>query len=199
MEGYEAIQDGQYEPEKKSRYAPISTAGYVGILLLMAIPIVGFVVALVWAFGGTGHIEKRNLARASLILMLISCILGFVSFHVISHVVSRKIESFVQESGLAEYADLLGTDSGLEDYSGLLGIDSKNIEDLDSLSDLGQLSDLLGIISNEDISGVDISDVDSDMIKEYSDLLQELLGQDADEESLNELIKSVTEILQEQE
>ena len=199
MEGYEAIQDGQYEPEKKSRYAPISTAGYVGILLLMAIPIVGFVVALVWAFGGTGHIEKRNLARASLILMLISCILGFVSFHVISHVVSRKIESFVQESGLAEYADLLGTDSGLEGYSGLLGIDSKNIEDLDSLSDLGQLSDLLGIISNEDISGVDISDVDSDMIKEYSDLLQELLGQDADEESLNELIKSVTEILQEQE
>lgn len=55
---------------------PISTGGYIGILLLMAVPIVNLICLIVWACGGCKKVNKRNLSRAMLVLMLISLILG---------------------------------------------------------------------------------------------------------------------------
>lgn len=55
---------------------PISTGGYIGILLLMAVPIVNLICMIVWACGGCKKVNKRNLSRAMLVLMLISIILG---------------------------------------------------------------------------------------------------------------------------
>ena len=72
-------QSAQREPESSARlnsdyslsspYTVMSTWGFVGSLLLMAIPLVGFVVTIVWAAGGTYNLNRRNLARGYLILM----------------------------------------------------------------------------------------------------------------------------------
>lgn len=55
---------------------PISTGGYIGILLLLAVPLVNLICLLVWACGGCKKVNKRNLSRAILVLMLIGIVLG---------------------------------------------------------------------------------------------------------------------------
>jgi len=59
------------EPPKGSPYAVLSSWGFVGSLLLMAIPIAGFILTIVWAAGGTGNHNRRNLARGYLLMMAI--------------------------------------------------------------------------------------------------------------------------------
>lgn len=67
--------------EPQGKYAPITTKGYIGILLLMSVPVVGWLVMAVWALGGCKKIAKRNLARAwaviLVVFMLVCAILGF--------------------------------------------------------------------------------------------------------------------------
>ncbi|MPM75488.1 hypothetical protein SDC9_122481 [bioreactor metagenome] len=50
-------------------YTVLSTWGFVGSLLLMAIPLVGFILTIVWASGGAYNLNRRNLARGYLLLM----------------------------------------------------------------------------------------------------------------------------------
>ena len=57
------------DPMQSSPYAVLSTWGFVGSLLLMAIPFAGFIITIVWAAGGTANLNRRNLARAYLLLM----------------------------------------------------------------------------------------------------------------------------------
>ena len=70
-----------------NEYKPISMWGYFGYTLLFAIPCVGFILTLVFAFGGTPNINLRNFARSQfcflilvvaliLIIFLISAIAG---------------------------------------------------------------------------------------------------------------------------
>jgi len=63
------------KPGKKSKWAVISTKGYVGINLLMSIPVIGFILTIVWACGGCRKYAKRNYARAALIFLFAGIIL----------------------------------------------------------------------------------------------------------------------------
>ena len=51
---------------------PLGIGSYIGMFILTAIPIVGFIMLMVWAFGGGVNLNKKNYARASLILSLIA-------------------------------------------------------------------------------------------------------------------------------
>ena len=53
----------------------MSTGQFLGTLLLMMIPIAGFILAIVWACGGTDNLNRRNLARAKLIVIAICIVL----------------------------------------------------------------------------------------------------------------------------
>ncbi len=68
----------QYQPQYQPPYVeePISTGGYIGIFLLMMIPLVNLICLIVWACGGCKKVNKRNLSRAMLVLMLIGIVLG---------------------------------------------------------------------------------------------------------------------------
>ena len=79
-------------PGSDSKYEPITTKGYIGIMLLMCIPVVGFVLILIWAFGGCRKINKRNLARASLIMMVIGLILSLIAGFLIKSAVNNLME-----------------------------------------------------------------------------------------------------------
>ena len=58
-----------------SPYEVLSSWGFVGSMLLMAIPFVGFIITIVWASGGATNLNRRNLARGYLILMALVAVI----------------------------------------------------------------------------------------------------------------------------
>ena len=76
-------QSNQYEPNQwqQQQYnqqpyygqqfddtTPLRTSQYIGMILLQAIPIVGIIMLFVWAFSKPNNVNRRNYARASLII-----------------------------------------------------------------------------------------------------------------------------------
>ncbi len=62
------------------REEPITTGGYIGIMLLLMIPALNILFLIIWACGGCNKVNKRNLSRAILVWMLIGAILGGIAF-----------------------------------------------------------------------------------------------------------------------
>lgn len=58
-------------PQKGSRYAVMGVGSYIGIFLLMSIPLVNVLLVIIWSCGGCKNQNKRNYARALLIVNLI--------------------------------------------------------------------------------------------------------------------------------
>ncbi len=79
---------------------PMGTWGYVGSLLLMGLPIAGFILAIVWAAGGTSNVHRRNLARAMLILMAIGIVLSLL----LSTAIISMVAGLVQELGGSNFS-----------------------------------------------------------------------------------------------
>ena len=52
-------------------YEPVSIGSWIGVWLLSCIPIVGFIMLIVWACGGTRKQSLKNWARAQFIILLI--------------------------------------------------------------------------------------------------------------------------------
>ena len=63
------------DPAQSSPYAVLSSWGFVGSMLLMSIPVVGFILTIVWASGGVVNLNRRNLARGYLLLMAIGVVI----------------------------------------------------------------------------------------------------------------------------
>ena len=61
-------------------YKPISMWGYFGYELLFSIPIIGFILLLVFSFGGTKNINLRNFARSYFCFLIIIIIFIFIIF-----------------------------------------------------------------------------------------------------------------------
>lgn len=57
------------------QYQPISMWGYFGYEILFAIPIIGWIILLIFALGGTSNINVRNFARSYFCLLIIIVIL----------------------------------------------------------------------------------------------------------------------------
>lgn len=68
------------EPPKGSPYAVLGSWGFVGSMLLMSIPIAGFIIMIVWAAGGTMNHNRRNLARGYLLLIAIITVIYIAIF-----------------------------------------------------------------------------------------------------------------------
>ena len=64
------------KPEKVN---PLPVWKFIGILILPGIPVVGLIMILVWAFGGSFNKNTRNYARAVFILGLIGLVLMIAS------------------------------------------------------------------------------------------------------------------------
>ena len=54
---------GPYSVQIPPEYKPLSMWGYFGYQILFAIPLIGFILLLVFALGGTRNINLRNFAR----------------------------------------------------------------------------------------------------------------------------------------
>ena len=67
-------------PEK---YKPISMWGYFGYEILFSIPLVGFIILLVFAFGGTGNVNVRNFARSYFCQFILVLVIILVLFAIL--------------------------------------------------------------------------------------------------------------------
>ena len=59
-------------------YRPISMWGYFGYEILFSIPIVGFIVLLVFSFGGTKNVNLRNFARSYFCFLIVIVIFAII-------------------------------------------------------------------------------------------------------------------------
>lgn len=70
-----------YHMQIPPEYKPISMWGYFGYQILFAIPVIGFILLIVFALGGTRNINLKNYARSyfCFLIILIIVILVVVS------------------------------------------------------------------------------------------------------------------------
>ena len=69
----------QHNPVNESpKYIPISVGEWVITTIILAIPIVGFIMLFVWGFGSNTQPSKANWAKATLIMIGISIVLSFL-------------------------------------------------------------------------------------------------------------------------
>ncbi len=80
------------QPPNGGRYAVIGTAGYFGLILLFSLPLVGWIICVVMAFS-SGNLNRRNLARAMLIFMIIGLVLSVMLYFVASWAWEAVVES----------------------------------------------------------------------------------------------------------
>ena len=59
-------------------YKPISMWGYFGYELLFSIPVIGFIILLVFAFGGSGNVNVKNFTRSYFCLTILLLILALI-------------------------------------------------------------------------------------------------------------------------
>lgn len=184
------VYGGDAVPAKGSKYEPITAGGYIGIMLLMCIPVIGLILTIIWACGGCRKVNKKSLARAALIMMAVSLVISLILGLVFKGVVNKAMES----AGLAEV--ISGTsDSGTdtkEDEEGLMDFfkaaenaeekagkqensngSSGTSENTDA-SELSELSGLLGLLGG--LSGSGDSNVTNSDIQELQELEKILEG-----------------------
>lgn len=72
-------QQYQQQPQQMQNdgmdYTPISMWGYFGYQLLFSIPCVGFILLLVFSFGGTKNINLRNFSRSYFVFVILVLII----------------------------------------------------------------------------------------------------------------------------
>ena len=74
--GNETIQSNPVDDSPQ--YMPISVGEWVITIIIIAIPIVGFIMLFVWGFGSNTQPSKANWAKATLIMIGISIVLSFL-------------------------------------------------------------------------------------------------------------------------
>ena len=165
-------------PPPGSKYELITTGGFIGIMLLMCIPVVGQILMIVWACGGCRKVNKRSLARASLIMMVVMLVISFLIGLALKSLFGTVVDAIEEETGI-NITEITGTgdsdgDSGL---SGLLGI--------------------IGGLSGEGGSGVTNRDIEE--LEELEKMLDGLEGVTGEESGLDGLIDGAIEANREAE
>ena len=77
--------ENQQGPDNYQRYQeylkqPMSVGDWFITMLITAIPVVGIIMLLIWAFGSNTNENKANWAKASLLWMVIGIIIAFFIF-----------------------------------------------------------------------------------------------------------------------
>ncbi len=67
-------------PDERALFSPISTKEWLITLLLMAIPLVNFIIMIVWVVSDEVHPTKRNFAKAYLLISAISLVIMGILF-----------------------------------------------------------------------------------------------------------------------
>ncbi|MDR1188614.1 MAG: zinc ribbon domain-containing protein [Bifidobacteriaceae bacterium] len=104
------------EPILDSRRDVVSTGGYIGTVILLSLPLIGMISAIIWAWSGRTNLNRRNLARASLILALVGLVLGILLAVLFAVVWESFWEQLGEQTGgeLGNLGDVIGQLEGLD-------------------------------------------------------------------------------------
>lgn len=75
------MQDQNYAYQNPAVYednSPLSIGSYLIMMIVSAIPLVGLIMTLIWAFNSNTNKNKQNYARALLIMMLVGVVLSAI-------------------------------------------------------------------------------------------------------------------------
>lgn len=64
--------------EKPEKVAPLKTWKFIGMFILTGIPLIGFIMILVWSFSSSFNKNTKSFARAILILWIIGLVLSII-------------------------------------------------------------------------------------------------------------------------
>jgi len=81
------------ENQLPEEYKPISMWGYFGYELLFSIPCVGFILLIVFSFGGTKNVNVKNFARSYFCFLIIMAALSFIIFTVAGASMAAALQS----------------------------------------------------------------------------------------------------------
>ena len=116
-EGMKEVQPLKTDVKPEGKYALISTGGFIGITLLMCIPLLGQLLLIIWALGGCKKKQKTYYARACLILMIISIVLGaligFAAKKLVTNFINNVKEELNIDSGDDEESSAVSSILGL--------------------------------------------------------------------------------------
>jgi uncharacterized membrane protein len=87
-------QTSYQQPMNDTRLQPLGVGSYIGMFLLMAIPLVNIILLIVWAVSSDVNKNKKNFAIASIILGIIMTIIGFLLSGVIIALITAMSGSF---------------------------------------------------------------------------------------------------------
>ena len=79
-----------------SGYQPMSIGDWIITFIITAIPLVGFIMLFVWAFGDGTNQSKKTWAQAYLILMVVVIILMIIFFTVFASILSSFVGGYQQ-------------------------------------------------------------------------------------------------------
>lgn len=143
----------------------VGVGAYFGLIVLYAIPIVGFIACIIMAFAPKNK-NIKNFARAMLIWLAIGLVIGVISIAVVSKVVTSITDAFSQYEemieqynevndmlkqfgDMGESLDQFGETDQFSDLEGLLGqFENGELEDIFGQLDSGELKDVLGQLEN---------------------------------------------------
>ncbi len=69
-----------------TNYTPMTIGDWIITFIITYIPLVGFIMLFVWAFGDGTHPSKKTWAQALLIMIAISIVLAIVFFGIIASI-----------------------------------------------------------------------------------------------------------------
>ena len=82
-----------YDLEPDEEYdETLGTGGFLGSLLLMSIPVVGLLIGLIWAFGGSKRVSRQKLAQAYLLFVLIAAAVAAACIFLFSSYLAPQME-----------------------------------------------------------------------------------------------------------
>lgn len=81
-----------YNPMQAAKDAPLKVGQYIGMFILSSLPLIGFILLLVWAFSGDTNTNKKNYARAILIIGIIAGVLTAIFSAIIIPLIMNAIQ-----------------------------------------------------------------------------------------------------------
>lgn len=83
--------------------SPLSVGEYILMMFLMSLPLIGFILMLVWSFGSDVNPNKKNYSRAILIIFVIVTVLSILSSLIMAallQAMAPMIEDLFREWGV---------------------------------------------------------------------------------------------------
>ena len=68
---------------------PLSVGQYIGMFLLLCVPLLNIILLFVWSFGGSVNLNRKNFARASLIFSAVMLVIWIAAGWLIAGILSE--------------------------------------------------------------------------------------------------------------